>query len=390
MPLLTPKQQAILDALPKGPHKSKLATTYRRQINPASAMRHKPAKEKLSRETRFKSMPQGVPQAAPRGLGYYDAFEHSPDAIALASTIGEATPISSISRFSTPDSSGNSSNGPQLLCIFNDRAGQPIGTCFNTADGTVTSSFFQATQLEVDPTIPFLPIRQSVRITNTTEVINRGGVIRVLRVNTMPRSFRCWTPGNPHPAGPQPDLSAVQDTMEFIRASPKSRTIGSSELGEAKQWNAYITDAISGASITQRDPSHMDDEGRINGLSQPMSTLLILVEAQGIVSNTFEFSVMSQRLYRFPYGSVLASMAKDVPYAPPDILHRLKKDEEHPSRNAGAKPRVERPPIPTRPFPWAPQHKSINYGDLGDKALMGAGLVTSLASFVPQLTKIMA
>jgi len=231
-------------------------------------------------------------------------------------------------------------------------AGGVVANAYNIADKTdgevPTGTRFQASQFEnIDRDIPFIPIRQSVRITNTTEVMQRGGIVRFLRVNNLSTKFRSYVDAAQtdatHPN--RPKVSDVKELMEMIRDSPKTRSIGAADLGRQRQWNAYITDLVGSSTFVNRDlPAAFWDGGAANdgtftyqtAAAQPMSVLLFLIETHSVESNAFEIAVMSQRLYRFPYGSLMASFSFDVPHMSHEAAHKLKAHEEKHEHNAGA------------------------------------------------------
>lgn len=349
MQALTAKQKARVAKAPKG-QKGNLLRGYARQNATAkSASRPTPpAKPPPRAKAQPKFSARGT-HAVRRGVGYYDAFRHSPGVIAFPASMGEATPVKSVCRFTTPASSGSVSNGPLLVCVFNDVAGGLVAQTFNIADKTNTDNpvltQFRASQFgNIASDTPFIPIRQSVRVTNTTEVMYRGGTVRVLRFNNLHPRFRTYSAGSytdtSHPE--RTTVGHVKELAEMIRDSPKARTLGAAELGSARQWNSYITDLVGSSVFVDRTlpdsawTSSGDGKWSVSGAaSQPMSTLCFLFEPHGTENNTFEFAIMSQRLYRFPYGTLMASFAVDVPHMSHEIAHKIKSTEEQHENNAG-------------------------------------------------------
>jgi len=288
-----------------------------------------------------------------RGHGYYDAFRNTPSNVAFPASMGEATPLRGITRFTTPNTSHNLSNGPLLLVVYNDVAGKYVAATFNIADKVNTDNpsyeRFQASQFESAPIdTPFIPTRQSIRITNVSNVVDRGGVVRVLRTNNLDSKFKWYTNDSYTDTNfPQRlTVAHVKEVMEEIRDSPKSRSFGAEDLSRQKQWNCYITDLAASTNFIDRQISPFNWQASVPAgsagfakeaaASPPMSTFLFLIEPHGVESNAFEVSISSHRLYRFPYGSLLASFAMDVPYMAPDAAHKVKSNEESHENNLGS------------------------------------------------------
>lgn len=352
MPSLTPKQQLRV-AQATGPTKSALLRGYAKQN--AGAKPTPKAKPAPKRQSKPQAKPNykpytGSTHAIQRGVGYYDAFRNPPGNIAFPASMGEATPLRSVCRFTTPSGAGDVSNAAQLIIVFNDVAGAAVARCYNIADKAngdpPEETLYKASQFEsIDKTIPFIPTRQSVRITNTTQVVQRGGVVRFLRVNNLGNRLRMYPNGSftdaTHPN--RVTVGHVKEMMEMIRESPKSRTLGAAELGKPRQWNAYITDLVGSSTFVERTlpgaegwtTAASGEWDFASAAAQPMSILCFLIEPHSTENNTFEVAIMSQRLYRFPYGSLLSSFSRDVGHMSHETAHKLKSTEEHHENNAG-------------------------------------------------------
>jgi len=352
MPNLTPKQKLRV-AQATGPTKTALIRGYARQnvgAKPTPKAKPSPKRQSKPQAKQNYTAYTGSTHAIPRGVGYYDAFRNPPGNIAFPASMGEATPIRSVCRFTTPSGAGDVSNAAQLILIFNDVAGATVARCYNVADKAnadpPTETVYKASQFEsIGKTVPFIPTRQSVRITNTTQVVQRGGVVRFLRVNNLSNRLRMY-PNASFTDATHPNRVTVQhvlEMMEMIRESPKSRTLGAAELGRPRQWNAYITDLVGSSTFVERTLPGSDQwttaaSGEwdfASAAAQPMSILCFLIEPHSTENNTFEVAIMSQRLYRFPYGSLLSSFARDVAHMSHETAHKLKATEEHHENNSG-------------------------------------------------------
>jgi len=356
---LTQKQKAALAATPPA-QRNALRAGYNKQnftsARPKAKSRAQPksaANAPGGRRRWVQKQKAGSALVPARGHGYYDAFRNPPSNIAFPASMGEATPLRSITRFTTPNTSHNLSNGPLLLVVYNDVAGKVVAGTFNIADKVDTDNplytYFTASQFESPPSdTPYIPTRQSIRITNVSNVVDRGGVVRVLRANNLDPKFKWYTNGASTDTNFPNRLTVghVKEVMEEIRDSPKSRSFGADDLSKQKQWNCYITDLASSTNFIDRQivphgwqgstPAGSEGFVKEAAASAPMSTFLFLIEAHGIESNAFEVSIASHRLYRFPYGSLLASFAMDVPYMAPDVAHKVKSHEESHDNNLGS------------------------------------------------------
>jgi hypothetical protein len=356
---LTEKQKAALAAAPPA-QRNALRAGYNKQnsvsARPKAKSRAQPKSKAISpggRRRWVQKQKLGSALVPARGHGYYDAFRNPPSNVAFPASMGEATPLRGITRFTTPSTSLNLSNGPLLLVVYNDVAGKYVASSFNIADkndsDNPTWTRFQASQFESAPIdTPFIPTRQSIRITNVSNVVDRGGVVRVLRTNNLDPRFK-WYQAQSYNDTNFPNrltVAHIKEVMEEIRDSPKSRSFGAEDLGRQKQWNCYITDLAASTNFIDRQitpygwqssiPAGSEGFVKEAAASPPMSTFLFLIEPHGVESNAFEVSISSHRLYRFPYGSLLASFAMDVPYMAPDAAHKVKSHEESHENNLGS------------------------------------------------------
>lgn len=356
---LTQKQKAALAATPPA-QRNALRAGYNKQNSTSARPKAKSRAQPKSatntpggRRRWVQKQKAGSALVPARGHGYYDAFRNSPSNIAFPASMGEATPLRAITRFTTPNTSHNLTNGPLLLVVYNDVAGSHVAATFNIADKADTDNplytRFQAAQFESAPLdTPFIPTRQSIRVTNVSNVVDRGGVVRVLRTNNLDPKFKWLTlPGYIDTNFPNRiTVGHVKEAMEEIRDSPKSRSFGADDLSKQRQWNSYITDLAASTNFINRRivpdnwmasiPAGSEGFVKEAAASAPMSTFLFLIEAHGVESNAFEVSIASHRLYRFPYGSLLASFAMDVPYMAPDVAHKVKSHEESHDNNLGS------------------------------------------------------
>jgi len=277
---------------------------------------------------------------APSGHGYYDAFKNPPSSAVVSQAVGPCTTVqgkTSITLFNQNDS--DVGNG--FMVMFNAGGGQGNAgiKLSKKADGNLTTVFINHPTMmptsaggNVDPgTDPsvfsgaaFIPLRQSVRIRNVTEAMGVGGVVRVARFSA---GFEF----------PQNNVE-YDELADCIRSAVNTRTYGGGELVTCAQMNAHVADAVkcntfeSAVMNVQRTDVTSDVRHNVfQAMENPsMSTLVFLIEdftsSSGQMyslsalsptspmtrSNTYEFTVCTQKAYRFKPGSLLHSMGKDM------------------------------------------------------------------------------
>lgn len=302
-------------------------------------------------------------QFAPRGHGYYDAFANPPDSAAVSQATGPATSIAGVSIDTVAGQEYRSgltinigSGGLALsipadklstvsLVLFNPGASNDqIGTILSVAtNGTITSvpilcSAFsglgpagtnmyhdtphinsgEAALTHVDPANPAthhhhvnrrvesIPLRGSIRFRNITEARAVGGTVKVLRYNGGVELHAAGNNGTPV------DPGLFSSLISMIRDSPRTRCYTGSQLREPHQLNSYPCDFV-------RSMSFHTDVSFPEALAQPAySTLMFLIDefsdssTSAAKNNTYEFSCSVQKAARFPIGTLLHSMAKEM------------------------------------------------------------------------------
>jgi hypothetical protein len=295
---------------------------------------------------------------APRGFGYYDAFEHDPYTAATHMSIGPATPILGTTVCGSglvtgaprplDGLPGSLETGGKLLIVM-PSPGVVQARLFecSSQDGLdySQSADYASTQLNSDQPDNCIPTRCSLRLRNWTQHVGTGGQVRILRMTTG--VALSGTIGGQASATRNVELA---NFMEAIRTHARTRTYGGEELIETHQKNCTVvdqskatwftdfnsqmsvrdvpwatqqgwpaTDAIDAFTLALHDPSYT-----------PIALLFEPFEAAvsgGIVGNKYEVSVRSQFLAHYAQGTMLANMACD-PEARPDDMIRHRNHEE--------------------------------------------------------------
>ena len=270
----------------------------------------------------WKASPATSNIMAPRGLGYYDAFETFPTSAMTHMSIGPATPI--IGKTTVPMiDTGNKS--PQLLIVQPAASANQAGLyTISSATPTDTINYqgFNSPQLQSDAPEEIIPTRCSLRIGNYTAAINQGGLVRVLRMTTGVLLDSQYTTN-----------AELLNLMEGIREHRRTRTYRGTEFEEDLQKNCIVADqsrSLAFQNFEEIIPSNLvpwlpqggaptDVYPWVRNLYDPTYTpIAILFEpflnvqpggAGAPLGNTYQVTVQSQFLAHYKQGSMLANLA---------------------------------------------------------------------------------
>lgn len=187
---------------------------------------------------------------APRGLGYYDAFESHAGSAATHMSIGPCTPIDAKT---TCGGYGNSGAGASsgfidtglskdaMLLVVQPTCGPTQAVLhfieddpFNPGTLILSTQSYDSPQLLSDPPVDAIAIRQSIRVGNYTANINQGGLVRILRMTTGVIISPDFT-----------SVTSFRDVIDGIREHRRTVTYRGQELAEDLQKNAIVADQSS-------------------------------------------------------------------------------------------------------------------------------------------------
>lgn len=253
---------------------------------------------------------------APRGFGYYDAFQNSPGSIMTSMSIGPATPITSTSIRSVQTRVPGSWNqipethvsdpGAKLMIIYPSHSsvqalifspgyGKPadddsvspqplpvltdeeidamkgkeakdfirqlqatpdppssIDNIYNPTDYSYVEAV-HSIQLDQDPPESVIPARCSFRMRNVTEAIAVGGVVRTLRMTTGFNSLDLTVPVS---ADGGFTNEALQGLIDNIKVNPRTRHYDAEEFRQTQQKNLSVVDQSRSTMFEPFNPHH--------------------------------------------------------------------------------------------------------------------------------------
>lgn len=291
---------------------------------------------------------------APRGFGYYDAFQHDPFSVATHMSIGPATPIVGTTVVSeglvtrppfslTGSGPGVGLEGGAILVIIMPATGERQAISYESsspdAGDVLKNTNYRSPQLISDKPSNAIPTRCSMRMRNWTQHVGVGGIVRVLRLTTgVALSGNNTTNGE------------LAQLVEGIRTHTRTRTYGGEELLDTHQKNCTVVDqskatwfsdwdqATPHSQLPWTDVVGWDQGGEMTPftrqLHDPAYTPIAIVfepfvaaVSGGSVGNKYEINVRSQFLAHYAQGSMLANMAISAPTAP-EALTRHRDHEE--------------------------------------------------------------
>lgn len=290
---------------------------------------------------------------APRGFGYYDAFQHDPFSVATHMSIGPATPIVGTTVVSenlitkspgalTGTGPGVGLEGGAILLIVMPATGATQAIAYESsslvATDIVTMTAYKSPQLLADQPDNAIPTRCSLRMRNWTQHVGVGGIVRLLRLTTGVGLSYYTTNGE------------LAEIVEGIRTHTRTRTYGGDELLDTHQKNCTVVDQSKATWFIDWEESTINSQlpwtnqlgwpqggaigPFIRQLHDPAYTpIAILFEpfvaavSGGSVGNKYEVSVRSQFLAHYSQGTMLANMAISAPTAP-DALTKYRDHEE--------------------------------------------------------------
>lgn len=326
---------------------------------------------------------------APRGLGYYDAFENHPSSAFTHMSIGPATPIDAITSvanintaFGIPADPGSGNDQPLIankidpryaqLLVINPAASRTQAVRFWVETDATTGGFeptiegtagngsgsYNATALppgynsntatsdfSLQPELKeMIPTRCSVRIRNTSAGLSCGGTIRILRMTTGFSLIPGVTTAKEYWAL----CDGIREHARTVRYDGKSFTEG------GLQKNCTVCDQSRCLWFNDYSILRKYDQNQYpflpysaNGYSvynwmlahaEPaMTPIAILIEpfASQTTStigpywygNTYDITVRSQFLAHYLQGTMLANMAMN-PRADQNLMTRHRNREE--------------------------------------------------------------
>jgi hypothetical protein len=272
---------------------------------------------------------------APRGFGYYDAFEHPPDSAATHMSIGPCTPIVGTTVCTqdlvtkAPMNLTSGSDGGAKLLVVTPSVSATQATLFQCSTFNPTDpihgTVYTSPQLNLDPPTEAIPTRCSLRIRNWTQEVGVGGIVRVLRATTgFAISLGC---GTDYPVSTNQELA---DFMQDIRSHARTRTYGGEELRRTHQKNCSVVDQ-SRATRFQQWSTKLTCPTTYATAEPAFTPILILFEpfiaavSGASVGNTYEVNIRSQFLGHYAQGTMLANMAID----PPSDIANISKYRDH-------------------------------------------------------------
>lgn len=299
---LTPKQQKQVAAAAPA-DRAKLAQSFRAQTALLRMPRASAGKRGVMPDVtkyHFGQTPASSNVIAPRGFGYYDAFAHDPMSACTAFSVGPATGITGTARHSVNTQLPTTNHSGAVLTVIAPSLSAVQGISYmSDANGAFTYSEATSPQLTSDPPGSAIPTRCSLRIRNVSPTFTKGGIVRTLRVTTgfaIPTSFA--------------ELDAF---CELVRNHDRTRTYSGAALSEDFQINCTVVDQARATSF--------QNWGSNIGVAMTTPTytpIVILFEPfSGIAGstaltttpNTYEITIRSQFLGRYPQGTMLANLA---------------------------------------------------------------------------------
>jgi len=311
--VLTPKQQKQVAAAAPA-DRAKLAQSFRAQTALLRMPRASAGKRGVMPDVtkyHFGQTPASSNVIAPRGFGYYDAFAHDPASACTAFSVGPATGVTGTSRHTVTTKHPSTTGGGAVLTIIAPTLTNIQGiTYFADAAGALTYTTASSPQLVADPPSTAIPTRCSLRLRNVSPQFTKGGIVRTLRITT----------GFTLPS----TLAELDAFCELIRSHDRTRTYSGAALSEDFQINCTVADQTRATSfldwvnITGQldcnttpqfcDAMHTPTYTPIALLFEPFSGF---VDSSTLTNtpNTYEITIRSQFLGRYPQGTMLANLA---------------------------------------------------------------------------------
>lgn len=254
--------------------------------------------------------------------GHYDAFQGTPQPIARA--IGHATNVRGFGRRNTPSTPPDAQHSMMVFTVAPSFYCGTYGFCNDQDEWRVSSSDVNTNHFEMPNTgigsqggpTQVLTGKMSVRVRNTTKVVDAGGTVYALMfdsgadLETLTNAYASadgWT-----------------SLRNFVMGSPRTRTFSAAELLKTRQWNLHPTDAtraIEFHSTQEKGHAAILDDYR----KQPVFSQLVLVFSGAHPYNSFEFSFANQIYTRYEIGGPLANAAQPVPTAPVSVIDGARK-----------------------------------------------------------------
>lgn len=276
-----------------------------------------------------------VPRSGPsgtKGARLYDAFLNDPSTPVLSTPVGPATAHAGFTRLPIPsigtqgrltDNIPNST----LIAFTPGHFGTGVGmiarfSAFDTPEGTT------GVRCYVKPIVvpqfeqsgpEGIPLRGSVRLTNVTEALSRGGTVRVLRYNGD------LNPPLPRTADIEGRLEAqwLTDIKQMIRESARTEVYSGANLVNPLAVHSYPADLMKSCMFKAKpnDTGFAEWTLPINAFRDATTDLsycviLILIDdfspSLNGHNNAYELEVMVHRAVRYEPGTAMHTLARPL------------------------------------------------------------------------------
>lgn len=277
------------------------------------------------------------------GKEYYDAFATKPQTAMTSMSIGAATAVTAISIKPMETSTTfpvlmiiypHSSTRLATICTFGSGdagASNPNGDMDST-DTPVSYDHIESPTWAGSHPHEVIPTRCSVRIANSTQRFQQGGIVRSLRAST----------GNTMPTY----NAALKEMMEQIKVNDRCRPYDGAELKDQKQINAVVIDSTRAnkfrffGNYNMMDPEHATvttasgdkvikaetNSSNVEIFEPAMSPIYLLFEKFD-QKQLYEINIRAHYLCHYPSGSLLNNLALNPPSNPAKLNVERNKSE---------------------------------------------------------------
>lgn len=222
--------------------------------------------------------------------------------------------------------------GPKVL-IFNPSMNGVYQTMFFDSNGTnsVNLAPAPASRLTSEPPTTSRCLAASLRIQNSTQSQDVGGVVRCLISSAPLETENEWQ----SPTATDITANLASEIIQMVREHPRARTANGKMLADNQYEVVCARASHSDAHIykpfenTWSSPAFQSNWN--NGKLYQSHNMIILLFEQTSVTNTLEISLSCTLACRFPQQSLISSLSSESQSSSPNfqkILNKLVNDDD--------------------------------------------------------------
>jgi len=286
--------------MPKTQQKQKKVRKPKRQSQPQMISKPKAKQSQSQQRRKVETRPQLTSQMA---LAYLDPKDKVGPPVSSTS-LGNFVTLNSLSRANLTT---NTALDLYVVCQW---TASDISFIFWNDVAPYNVGVFKLPMLTAQSPINIRPLRQSISIRNTTQLVNVSGFVRVMN---MPQSYD-W--GLSFATTTTLTAACVADIKALIEGSPLTHTTTAQDLTTGKTWVQYPVSTVgynTWQSYLPYGSVTLPSAFQTSSQQETLSTIMIQIPATASGTNLLDIVVRRQDAVRYAANTAISSTARPPP-----------------------------------------------------------------------------